>query len=146
MRSAQTQGHCLVFQSGPRQETIECPRHHRVESMRGVHFHLIVRGPPPRFFFNFERFYVHFNGLNAVALDHFFFLLEKIFLVEWKPNAGQNPFWTVTMFTFFFSMLLLHIFWEWPIHRPITQAFLMSEHTSHVVWNVLELSVLPCLP
>ena len=60
LRSAQTQGRRRVFQSGPTEEAIECHRHERVASMRGVSFHHIVRGSPPRFFFNFERFYVRF--------------------------------------------------------------------------------------
>ena len=34
------------------------------------------------------------------------------FLLEWseKPNAGHNPFETVTIFTFFFGMLLLQVY------------------------------------
>ena len=46
----------------PMEETIECRRHERMESTRGVSFHPIVRGVFPIFFVNFERFYNHFNG------------------------------------------------------------------------------------
>ena len=34
-RLAQTQGRHYVFQSGPTDETIECPRHERAESTNG---------------------------------------------------------------------------------------------------------------
>ena len=59
--SAQTQGRRRVFQSGPTEETMEFRRHERVESMRGVHSTLSL-GVSPEFLFNFERFYVRFNG------------------------------------------------------------------------------------
>ena len=37
-----------VYHNGPTEETIECRRHERVESTRGVSFHPIVRPPPLR--------------------------------------------------------------------------------------------------
>ena len=42
-------------------------------------------------------------GLDCSRFGSWFF-----FLLEWseKPNAGHNPFETVTIFTFFFGMLL----------------------------------------
>ena len=54
------QGRRRVFKSGPAEEAIECRRHEMGESTRGglFPFSLGGRGPPPRKFLNFERFYV----------------------------------------------------------------------------------------
>ena len=66
------QGRRRVFNSGPAEETIECRRDEKGESTRGgaregEHERGIIPplvrgvwGSPPRFVFNFERFYVRF--------------------------------------------------------------------------------------
>ena len=80
--------------NGPTEETIECRRHERVESTRGVSFHPIVRAPPtPRdFVLIFSASMFIFNGfgprLQSIWIRSCFF-----FLLEWseKPNAGHNP-------------------------------------------------------
>ena len=54
LRVSSDSGHHRVFQSGPTEETIECRRHERVETTRGVSFNPSVGPPPPsRLFFNF---------------------------------------------------------------------------------------------
>ena len=92
LRLAQTQGRHRVFQSGPSEETIECLRHQRVGSMRGVSFHPIVRGSPPIFRFNFERFYVRFNRFDAFGLDcsRFAFMFWGFFARKDTPCGVEN--------------------------------------------------------
>ena len=83
LRSAHTQGRHRAFQRGPTEETIHCRRHERVESRRGVSFHPIVRGSPPRFVYNFEpllcSFLMGFNasGTRLQSLWILFFFVRK---------------------------------------------------------------------
>ena len=51
LRVSSDPGPSPCIPNGPTEETIECRRHERVESTRGVSFHPIVRAPsapPPR--------------------------------------------------------------------------------------------------
>ena len=65
-------------------------------------------GVSPDICINFERFYGRFNafGTRLKPLWIMFFCQKRFSLWSEKPNAGQNPFKTVTIFTFFVSTLL----------------------------------------
>ena len=110
------QGRRRIFKSGPAEEAIECRRHERGEHERGITPPLVWRGlgASPEKIFKFWALLCSFLMEFLCVWDQILVVLvTKIFLVEEKPNAGQNCFQTVTwfLFTFFlFSMFLWHYF------------------------------------